>query len=78
MGSCSRLIGRALLRRSSGSMGLKQKPESIGTLSYNGRTGTLCIGRGVVVDWYQIAGRLVQETHRFVLPYSIVTLQNSI
>ena len=40
----------------------------MGILSYNGKVVTLYIGR-YVVDWKQIAGSLVQDTYRFVLPY---------
>ena len=41
----------------------------MGTLSYNGKVGTLYIERDAV-DWNQIAGSLAQDTYRFVLPYS--------
>ena len=51
---------------------MRRKAEVIGALSYNGRTGMFCSGRGGV-DWYQIAGRLVQDTYSIVLPYSVAT-----
>ena len=51
---------------------LRRHAESISTLSYNGRADTLRTG-GYAVDRYRIAGRLVQGTYRFVLPYSHLT-----
>ena len=53
---------------------MKRKAESIGTLSYNGRPGTLCIGSDAV-DWYQIVGRLVQDIHILLLLYNTTTWQ---
>ena len=53
---------------------LGRKATSIGTLSYNGRTGT-CAGRDAA-DWYQITDRLVQNTYGFVLPYRTATWQD--
>ena len=55
-----------------GQVVLMQNAEPVGTLSYNGRTGTLRTGRDAV-DYYQIAGRLVQDTYRFVVPYHTAT-----
>ena len=49
---------------------MRRKAESKGTLGYNGKTDTLCVGRDAV-DWNRIAGRLIKRplVFRFVLPY---------
>ena len=42
----------------------------MGTLSYNGKRGKLCVVGIDAVDWYKIASRLVQDICRFGLPHS--------
>ena len=56
---------------------MRRKAELIFTLSYNnGRAGTLCIDRAAV-DWYQIAGRLVEYIYNIVLSFTIAACWDS-
>ena len=55
---------------------MRRKAELIFTLSYNGRADTLCIDRAAV-DWYQIAGRLVEYIYNIVLSFIIAACWDS-